>query len=109
MLHHFFKIAFRHLLKHKKQTIFNILGLAVGFACFVFFMSIFETGRPYDFPASERSFTVGHIQRPNRNEVSIEFIRNNLPQFPQIEQFALYKLRYNDFVSTTDDEVVKSE
>lgn len=35
MIQHYLKIAFRNLLKHKTQNIISILGLGVGFTCFV--------------------------------------------------------------------------
>lgn len=34
MIRHYFKIAFRNLLKYKGQTIISIIGLAMGFTCF---------------------------------------------------------------------------
>ena len=34
MIQHYFKVAFRNILKYKTQSIISILGLAVGFTCF---------------------------------------------------------------------------
>ena len=34
MIQHYFKIAFRNLLKYKMQSIISIIGLAIGFTCF---------------------------------------------------------------------------
>ena len=34
MIQHFFKIAFRNILKYRTQSIISIIGLAVGFTCF---------------------------------------------------------------------------
>ena len=34
MIVHYLKIAWRNLLKYRTQTAVNIVGLAVGFACF---------------------------------------------------------------------------
>ena len=34
MIQHYFKIAFRNILKYKTQSIIGIFGLAVGFTCF---------------------------------------------------------------------------
>ena len=36
MIQHYFKIAFRNILKYKIQSIIGIFGLAVGFTCFAF-------------------------------------------------------------------------
>lgn len=35
MIRHYFKISFRNLLKYKMQNAISIIGLAVGFTCFV--------------------------------------------------------------------------
>ncbi|MEG1563948.1 MAG: FtsX-like permease family protein [Bacteroides sp.] len=35
MIKHYLKIAFRNLLKYKTQNVISIIGLAVGFTCFV--------------------------------------------------------------------------
>ena len=34
MLHHYIKIAVRHLLKYKMQNLISIIGLSVGILCF---------------------------------------------------------------------------
>ena len=34
MITHYFKIAFRNLLKYKSQSAISMMGLAVGFVCF---------------------------------------------------------------------------
>lgn len=34
MIKHYFKIAFRNLLKYKTQNIISVIGLAIGFTCF---------------------------------------------------------------------------
>lgn len=34
MIQHYFKIAFRNVLKYKTQSVIGIFGLAVGFTCF---------------------------------------------------------------------------
>jgi putative ABC transport system permease protein len=38
MLKNYFKIAFRNLLKYKKYSLINVLGLAIGLACFIIIM-----------------------------------------------------------------------
>jgi len=39
MIKNYFKIALRNLLKQKGLTFINIIGLSIGFACFILFMS----------------------------------------------------------------------
>lgn len=34
MIYHYFKIAFRNLIKYKTQSVVSIVGLAIGFTCF---------------------------------------------------------------------------
>ena len=34
MIFHYFKIAFRNILKYKTQSVISMIGLAVGFTCF---------------------------------------------------------------------------
>jgi hypothetical protein len=60
--------------KHKMQTIFNILGLAVGFACFVFWMTYTVLVVHDDFPHAERSFTVGQTQPPGIGEIPFSIV-----------------------------------
>ena len=36
MILHYLKIAWRNLLKYRMQTAVNVVGIAVGFACFAF-------------------------------------------------------------------------
>ena len=36
MIAHYLKIAWRNLLKYSMQSVVNVIGLAVGFACFAF-------------------------------------------------------------------------
>lgn len=33
MIFHYFKIAFRNILKYKTQSVISMIGLAVGFTC----------------------------------------------------------------------------
>ncbi len=49
MLTHFFKIAWRNLLKHKTFSAINLMGLAIGFLCvlFIFFFLDEEFDRQY--------------------------------------------------------------
>ncbi len=35
MIKHYLKVAFRNLVKYKTQSLVSIIGLAVGFTCFL--------------------------------------------------------------------------
>ena len=48
MILHYFKIAWRNLLKYKTQSIITIVGLAIGFTAFAFTLSWIRFERGYD-------------------------------------------------------------
>jgi putative ABC transport system permease protein len=48
MIRNYFKIAVRNLIKHKKYSLINILGLAIGLACFVLIMLWVQNELSYD-------------------------------------------------------------
>src|SRR5664279_1105579 len=48
MIHHFFQIAWRNLLKHKFYSFINIAGLAVGIACCILIAVYIKNELSYD-------------------------------------------------------------
>lgn len=48
MLKNYFIITFRNLVKHRRYALFNILGLAIGIACFVLLVGIVEYELSFD-------------------------------------------------------------
>ena len=60
MIVHYLKIAWRNLLKYRTQTAVNIVGLAVGFACFALSLVWIRYELTYDrsMPGSERTYVV---------------------------------------------------
>jgi putative ABC transport system permease protein len=48
MFRNYVKIAFRNLIKHKQYSLINILGLAIGLACFVLIMLWVQDELSYD-------------------------------------------------------------
>jgi len=48
MIKHYFKIAFRNLLKHKSTSFINIFGLAIGMACCLLIMLFVKDEFSYD-------------------------------------------------------------
>ena len=48
MILHYFKIAWRNLLKYKTQSIITVVGLAIGFTAFAFTLSWIRFERGYD-------------------------------------------------------------
>ena len=58
MIVHYLKIAWRNLLKYRTQTAVNVIGLAVGFACFAFanLWMRYETTYDASHPGAERMY-----------------------------------------------------
>lgn len=48
MIIHYFKVAFRNLLKYKAQTVISLFGLAIGFVCFALSLLWIHYERTYD-------------------------------------------------------------
>jgi len=48
MFKNYLKIAFRYLIKHKRYSMINILGLAIGLACFILIMLWVQDELSYD-------------------------------------------------------------
>jgi putative ABC transport system permease protein len=48
MFKNYVKIAFRNLIKHKRYTLINILGLGIGLACFILIMLWVQDELSYD-------------------------------------------------------------
>ena len=99
MIQHYFKIAFRNILKYKAQSIISILGLAVGFTCFALATLWIHYEMTYDdfHEGADRIYFVG---RKNlvENENTI-FASSRLPyavhkqlklDFPEIESSCVW-------------------
>ena len=91
MIAHYLKIAWRNLLKYRMQTVVNVIGLAVGFACFAFanLWMRYESSFDSRYDAANRMFLI-------YTETSIEAggISSHVPypvstllkkEFPEIE------------------------
>lgn len=92
MLAHYFKIAFRNLLKYRQQSIVSIIGLAMGFTCFALATLWIRYEMSYDkfHDEAERIYLVR-----NENEMSSDGLSPITPYplaayleetFPEIEQ-----------------------
>jgi putative ABC transport system permease protein len=107
MLQHYLSVAFRNLERNKLHTTINILGLAIGLACFVGayvfvdYTSSFET----QFKNSDRIYTIYNGMRFGDNDyppfpyVSVlvaEYIKAN---FPEIDGIARTQAPFKGLVS----------
>ena len=92
MFVHYLKIAWRNLLKYRTQTAVNIVGLAVGFACFAFANLWMHYETTYDTfrPGAERMYLLYRESMMNNSGVMA-----NAPypvstllkaEFPEVEE-----------------------
>ena len=99
MIQHYFKIAFRNILKYKAQSIISILGLAIGFTCFALATLWIHYEMTYDdfHEGADRIYFVGRKNLvENENTV---FASSRLPyavhkqlklDFPEIESSCVW-------------------
>jgi putative ABC transport system permease protein len=91
MLHNYFKIIYRNLLKHKVFSFINIFGLAIGLACFALIGAYIRDELSYDryHPDFERIHRVVEIIKDTEESSSCPFsvgptLLNDFPE--QIER-----------------------
>lgn len=72
MIRHYLKIAFRHLLKHKVQTLLSLFGLAIGFVCFTLSILWIHYEMTYDafHDNAKQIYCVRQEVKNNTNEIS---------------------------------------
>ncbi|MDH6312969.1 ABC-type multidrug transport system fused ATPase/permease subunit [Parabacteroides sp. PFB2-10] len=101
ILLHYIKVAWRNLLRYKTQSIISIVGLAVGFACFVLASIWIRYELTYDafHQDAERIYMVRQFSGHHSSGVSqqtpyplAEYLRNN---FPEVETSG--NCRYSEY------------
>ena len=112
-LHHL-KITFRNLWKYKSQSIINIIGLAVGFACFAFSALWIRYEMSYDnfHPNADRIYRVNaapfkwDIMGGSASEVQNQagyplanWLKSN---FPEIEEACAMAIRKSEGIPNVD-------
>lgn len=118
MLRNYLTVALRNLWKHKFYSIINILGLAIGLACFLFILLFIRDELSYDtyHAKAERTYRVnfeGHAFEQDLNfaVVGAPLGPTILEAYPEVEQqcrfrrYGSYAVRYED-QSYTEDAVV---
>lgn len=92
MIKHYFNITFRNLAKYKTQTIISIIGLSIGFVCFVLSMLWIQYEKSFDnfHSKADRIYVVQYIDKDRETGVSetisyplAEYLKSN---FPEIEE-----------------------
>ena len=109
MLRNYLTVAFRNLWKHKFYSLINILGLALGLACFLFIFLFIRDELSYDqyHEKADRIYRVnfdGHAFEQDLNfaVVGAPFGPTVLEAYPEVEQqcrfrsYGSYAVRYED-------------
>ena len=100
MLHNYFKIAFRNLLKYKFYSTLNILGLSIGITAFLFILLYTSDELSYDryHPGADRVVRVDFKGRLGENEINTT--TNPAPlgptlleEYPEVETYCRFRDR----------------
>lgn len=90
MIVHYLKIAWRNLLKYRTQTAVNIVGLAVGFACFALSLVWIRYELTYDryHVGAERLYLAYRVSQTDATGYDLE-VKDVVPvlreSFPEVE------------------------
>ena len=91
MIRHYFKVAWRNLLKYRTQSVISVLGLAVGLTAFAFTLSWirFEQGYDKHIVDAERIYRVLKVNSRNENGVQFDLptpLKRYLEGFSEVKQ-----------------------
>ncbi len=86
MIKNYFKIAVRHLLKDKFYSFINILGLAVGIACFVLIINYLRYELSYDTSLnhSEQLYRIALTGESNQTRTPHPLAQAMVKDFPEV-------------------------
>src|SRR5690554_1295363 len=112
MVRHYFKIAWRNLLKYKTQSIISVLGLAIGFTAFAFTLSWirFEQGFDEHIADAERIYRVFKLNNRNENGVQYDLpvpLKKYLEGFPEVEAVTAINQAKSDIRDKFGDFVIR--
>jgi putative ABC transport system permease protein len=113
MLKSYFLVAFKHLVKQKLYTLINVIGLAVGLACFIL-IGLFvrhETSFDRQFANADRIYRVSRDFLPTEISKSAYLATTSAPIAPRLkEDFSavehVARLRCCDGMLRTEDSQV---
>src|SRR5690554_2335372 len=104
MIGHYFKIAWRNLLKYSTQSIISIVGLSIGFTAFVFTLSWIRHESGYDKhnPDAERIYRVflkdstqiGGVQK-QAPKILATYLKEHYPEIEAATSIYPYKSDLN--------------
>ena len=91
MIEHYFKLAWRQLLKYRLQSAVSIVSLAIGFACFTMAAIWIKYETTYDgfHKDSDRMYYL-----MNQGNSTQTLITDKIEQFPEVEKVAHFTYGY---------------
>ena len=109
MLRNYLTIAFRNLWKHKFYSVINILGLAIGLACFLFILLYVRDEVSYDkyHAKADRTYRINFDGYAFEQELNFAVVGAQvgptiIEEYPEVEQYCRfrergsYSVRYED-------------
>ena len=111
MLHHYFKVAIRNLLKNRLSSIINISGLAIGMTCFILIALYIQYEFSYDthHEQADQIYRVSQIQEGNDFRGTNRFALAPLPlapalkeAFPEIKAATTFLIQEDLFIRETE-------
>lgn len=94
MIKYYFKTAWRNLIKNKKYTLINIIGLAIGLSCFLLISLYVMNELSYDryFPKANRIYRINTDIRFGGTDLHMPLTSDMMGQllkkdYPQVENY----------------------
>ncbi len=110
MIKHYFKVAWRNLLRYRTQSIISIVGLAVGFACFALATLWIRYEMTYDsfHPDADRIYQLSQedgISTPGSTSFPVSLAAELKQQFPEIETVCTFGEQYYNLSKLNDSDL----
>ncbi|MDX3914923.1 MAG: ABC transporter permease [Pseudosphingobacterium sp.] len=89
MLKNYFKIAWRNIFRYKANSLFNLLGLALGIVCTLFLTLYIKEELNYDksFPKHDRIYRMVYTEWSKSAPPLAEGLKNYFPEIEQTTRF----------------------
>ncbi len=103
MIEHYFKLAWRQLVKYRLQSLVSIVSLAIGFACFTMAAMWIKYETTYD--AFHKDADGIYELLEYKQEMLSYLGKEDIEQWPEVAEFALYGQSYCEEVNGQKVEV----
>ena len=103
MIEHYFKLAWRQLVKYRLQSVVSIVSLAIGFACFTMAAMWIKYETTYD--AFHKDADGIYELLEYKQEMLSYLGKADIEQWPEVAEFALYTGSYCEEVNGQKVEV----